>query len=120
MEEQNYKETIRAAVSRAALYEQLAEECAELAHAALKAARKMRGENPTPVFLQDTLDEVAEEATDVLLVAEILGLSTRPEYKRFKIERWAKRLEGIKCDDVWQPGTPQPQRGRRLKDVVLE
>lgn len=119
MIEHDYETTIRNAVPSAALYEQLAEECAELAHAALKVARKMRNENPTPLQMQDLLDEVAEEATDVHVVAEVLGLKTRPEYKRFKLERWAHRLEGVKCDDVWTI-TPQPQRGRRLKDVVLE
>ena len=31
-----------------AMLEQLAEECSELAHASLKLARKIRGENPTP------------------------------------------------------------------------
>ena len=31
-----------------ATLEQTAEECAELAHACLKEARRMQGENPTP------------------------------------------------------------------------
>ena len=35
-------------IGTAALLEQLAEESAELAQAALKMARKMRNENPTP------------------------------------------------------------------------
>lgn len=35
-------------IGTAALLEQLAEESAELAQAALKMARKLRGENPTP------------------------------------------------------------------------
>lgn len=35
-------------IGTAALLEQLAEESAELAQAALKLARKMRNENPTP------------------------------------------------------------------------
>lgn len=36
-------------LSKAALLEQVAEECTELGHAALKLARKYRNENPTPV-----------------------------------------------------------------------
>lgn len=35
-------------IGEAATYELLAEECIELAHAALKMARVKRGENPTP------------------------------------------------------------------------
>ena len=36
-------------IGQAALLEQTAEEAAELSHAALKLARILRGENPTPV-----------------------------------------------------------------------
>ena len=43
-----YKEILEH-VGEAAVLEQTAEECAELAHACLKMARKLRGENPTPV-----------------------------------------------------------------------
>ena len=35
-------------IGECAVLEQLAEECVELAQAALKLARKKRGENPTP------------------------------------------------------------------------
>lgn len=42
-------------IGEAALLEQLAEECAELAHVALKMARIIRGENPTPKTLDETL-----------------------------------------------------------------
>lgn len=38
-------------IGEAARWEQLAEECAELGHAALKVARILRGENPAPVNL---------------------------------------------------------------------
>ena len=37
-------------VSEAGRYEQLAEEAVELAHAAMKKARILRGENPTPMI----------------------------------------------------------------------
>ncbi len=36
-------------IGEPAVYEQLAEECSELAKAALKMARILRNENPTPV-----------------------------------------------------------------------
>ena len=35
-------------IGKPAMLEQTAEECAELAHACLKEARRLRGENPTP------------------------------------------------------------------------
>lgn len=39
-------------IGKAAMLEQLAEEAAELAQAALKCARIERGENPTPVTME--------------------------------------------------------------------
>ena len=44
-----------------AMCEQAAEECTELAHAALKLARAERGENPTPTKLEDCYAAVIEE-----------------------------------------------------------
>lgn len=63
-------------VGEAAVYEHLAEEASELAQAALKYARYLRGENPmakntNPAVLQYN---VAEEATDVLILLEEVGL----------------------------------------------
>lgn len=52
-----------------AMYESLAEECAELAKAALKAARVIRGENPTPVSFTEAEQQVLEEFTDVISCA---------------------------------------------------
>lgn len=42
------KTTIIETIGEPALLEQLAEECSKLSQAALKLARKLRGENPTP------------------------------------------------------------------------
>lgn len=41
-----------------ALLEQLAEECSELAQAALKLARKERGENPTPKTEEECVENL--------------------------------------------------------------
>ena len=49
-----------------AVLEQLAEECAELSKAALKLARKHRGENPTPKSIEDCEREMKEEIADVV------------------------------------------------------
>lgn len=77
-----------------ALYEQLAEECVELAHAALKIARAMRDENYTPVSIADGMTMVNEEFTDLKLVADVLGLTVDRAIMQDKMKRWNKRLGG--------------------------
>lgn len=52
-------------IGKAALLEQTAEEAVELAHACLKMARKIRGENLTPKTEQECLDALVEESADV-------------------------------------------------------
>ena len=85
---------IRDHISEAAMYEQLAEECTELAQAALKMARKLRGENPTPRTKQSILLNVVEEISDVDNCLYILGLEPKEDVKLYKNWRWARRLKG--------------------------
>ena len=59
-------------IGTAALLEQLAEESAELAQAALKMARKIRNENPTPKSRADCIANLQEEIADVELCISIL------------------------------------------------
>lgn len=49
-------------IGTAALLEQLAEESAELAQAALKMARKLRNENPTPKTHADCVSNLQEKS----------------------------------------------------------
>ena len=53
-------------IGKAAMLEMLAEESSELSHAALKLARKYRGENPTPKSEMECIDSLTEETADVL------------------------------------------------------
>ena len=53
-----------------ATLELTAEECSELAHAALKLARVFRGENPTPVTMEEAMESFVEELADVLNMLE--------------------------------------------------
>lgn len=80
----------------AALLEQLAEECLELGHAALKRARVIRGENPTPVTAEEAKQNLTEEPADVELCLDVyrqgFGLDT-DDVLHFKAARWAVRLE---------------------------
>lgn len=88
----DYIREIRERVPAAALYEQLAEECVELAHAALKMARYLRGENPTPLTEEQIRDSIAEEASDVHTVAKILDIKGEPFIVNLKLNRWHDRL----------------------------
>lgn len=83
--------------SKADLYEQLGEEAAELAKCALKMSRILRGTNPTPKTTGQATDDLIEEFTDVMLVAnDILGLKIDPLLLGYKLYRWDKRLRDAK------------------------
>lgn len=76
------------------LYEQLAEEAAELSQAANKMARALRGVNPTPKTETEAYHNVIEEYTDVVNVAcNILDIHPDWLVSDYKLYRWTKRLE---------------------------
>ena len=79
-------------IGEAAMLEQLAEECTELAKAALKMARIIRKENPTPVTEKEAIDNIREEYTDVVQCAGELSLTVDEEQMARKHERWEKRV----------------------------
>lgn len=81
-----------------ATLEQLAEEGAELSKAALKLARVIRGENPTPVGYCQAVDSLLEEAADVrnclnVLVDAFPSLVNTEQAENEKLNRWRDRLE---------------------------
>ena len=90
---------IKAKIPAEDLYEQLAEEAAELAQAANKMARAMRGTNPTPKTEMDAYHDVIEEYTDVVNVASVI-LGIHPDWAacNYKLHRWNKRLEDTEND----------------------
>ena len=79
-------------IGEAAMLEQLAEECTELAKAALKMARIIRKENPTPVTEKEAIDNIREEYTDVVQCAGEFSLTVDEEQMARKHERWEKRV----------------------------
>lgn len=90
------------AVGEPAILEQMAEECCELGHAALKRARILRAENPTPAREEDSLSSLMEEMADVVLMIDVFmrsqkrGLMDGIEMMmELKEERWEKRLSGL-------------------------
>lgn len=79
------------------LYRQLAEECAELAQAALKVVRAQNGE--TPETLEDAMNHYIEELADVFVMHNLarLDLNAVQNHKMYQImgdkrERMAERL----------------------------
>lgn len=80
------------------LLAQLAEECIELGHAALKLRRVLFGLNPTPTPHADAYENVQEEIADILLVLKVLGYDYQSacyrEMMNCKAQRWVNRLSG--------------------------
>lgn len=89
---EDMKELISNEINRSALYEHLAEEASELAQAALKVARIQRGENPCRTEIEEALDNMVEEFTDVMLVAEIIGYEKNETMYAYKLNRWVNRI----------------------------
>ena len=79
-----------------ALLEQTAEECAELAHACLKEARRLRGENPTPCTEEECYSEIVDEEADVyncmMCLMEAGYMWARGDVED-KLDRWHQRLD---------------------------
>lgn len=82
-----------------AMLEQTAEECVELAHACLKLARYLRGENKVYKTKEEIYSNLSEEIADVyicideLLEAGIISQGSIDSNIMTKLERMGKRLE---------------------------
>ena len=88
------------AIGSPAMLEQLAEEATELAQAALKAARILRKENPTPVTLSEACVKLREEYTDVIQCALELMLIPDSDQIAEKALLFKKRMEKKTDTDV--------------------
>lgn len=86
---------IRKKLDRRTLLEGLAEEASELSKAALKVIRAERlSDNFTPVSLYDAKQQLAEELSDVMTMAYLLGILPGVFYPDdAKTERWVLRLK---------------------------
>ena len=82
-----------------AMLEQTAEECVELAHACMKLARYLRGENKVYKTKEEIYSNLSEEIADVyicideLLEAGIISQESIDSDIMTKLERMRKRLE---------------------------
>lgn len=84
---------------------QLAEECTELAQAALKLRRALDVKNPTPKTVEECRRDLCEEYLDVIICTGVLNLDLPPEGVERKMLRWMKRL-GIRNGDCGTKGPP--------------
>ena len=91
--------SLRAAVAKIglpAVLEQCAEELAELTQASLKMARKLRGENPTPVTHAQAAAHLHEELGDVRLCLKVLDVAmggyNTTAVEAEKLRRWLERI----------------------------
>lgn len=82
---------MREKIGDPAAFEMLAEECTELAHASLKIARILRGENPTPVTFDQGMKNMIEEVSDVILCLRDLDIEADMEIMNEKINRFYRR-----------------------------
>lgn len=92
--------TIVDMVTLPVLLNQLAEECAELAQAALKYRRAIEGINATPVSAAQCRENLLEEIADVFLTVDAVTVVMKhpnpmdaiETTMRAKEARWARRL----------------------------
>jgi rubrerythrin len=102
-------------IGHAAVLEQCAEECTELAMACLKLARIIRKENPTSVTVETALSNLEEEIADVKVClqemdSELLYNSANVNNIIAKKRcRWEDRIE---CDKA------QRFLGKRYRDGI--
>ena len=88
-EDQFVKENI----PKAAVWEQLAEELGEMQHHALKAARALREDNPTPCHYSDEVLNCEGELGDVLNCVRLLDLHHDETEMKVKMIRWWNRIK---------------------------
>lgn len=88
-------------IGKAAMLEQTAEECAELAQACLKMARYLRGENKVYKSEKELIDNLVEEMTDVnvcvheLFIFNLVSSNDVRDMYDKKIDRMKERLSEL-------------------------
>lgn len=97
-----------------AMLEQLAEESAELSQAALKVARILRGENPTPLEYPASMENLIEEYTDVTQCANELGLLVDMAQIKDKEQRFQERIQEDELEAVTMV------QNRELREAVYD
>ena len=110
-------------IGEPALLEQLAEECSELAQAALKLARVERGENPTPKTFIECLNALIEEMADVKMCISVIETSRALDVcwiSAEKEKRWAKRILEARGETPEKKKTRQSEFLKIFPDALEE
>lgn len=71
---EEYISILQCSVPVPEMLKQAAEECIEMAHALLKLNRIVEGVNPTPITIEEAVNNVRMEHNDVLLLCKVLEL----------------------------------------------
>lgn len=103
-----------------ALLEQLAEECSELAQAALKLARKERGENPTPKTEEECVENLLEELGDVNLCMSVVEANRGIHIRCLSVDkkaRWAQRIQEARGEVPKE--TPKEKKTRQSEFLKM-
>ena len=90
---------IRQHVSIGSMMQALAEEACEVAQAAIKINRTMSKDNPTPMTIDEAVDNLTEEIEDVVNVLEVARILTDfdPDKEaNEKMARWVQRIKAAK------------------------
>lgn len=96
-------------IGNPAVLEQLAEECTDLAHAALKLSRILRDENPTPATSEEMVEVLTEEVADVLVCIDAACAGQVCSISKAQMENKRKRWESrIREHSRQQFGYPLP------------
>lgn len=106
-----------------ALLEQLAEECAELAQAALKLARLERGENPTPKTEKECVKDLIEELGDVNLCMSVVEANRGIHIRCLSVDkkaRWAQRIREARGETTEKKKTRQSEFLKIFPKVGME
>ena len=106
-----------------ALLEQLAEECSELAQAALKLARKERGENPTPKTEEECVENLLEELGDVNLCMSVVEANRGIHIRCLSVDkkaRWAQRIREARAETTEKKKTRQSEFLKLFPDALEE
>ena len=106
-----------------ALLEQLAEECSELAQAALKLARLERGENPTPKTEEECVENLLEELGDVNLCMSVVEANRGIHIRCLSVDkkaRWAHRIREARGETPEKKKTRQSEFLKMFPNVRME
>ena len=99
-----------------ALLEQLAEECSELAQAALKLARLERGENPTPKTEEECVENLLEKLGYMNLCMSVVEANRGIHIRCLSVDkkaRWAQRIREARGE------TPEKKKTRQSEFLKI-